>query len=124
MSIQWKPPTRRERVKKVLDKYPAVKNCCEKAAIEVLRVSKPQDPSARRLKLRPKAHIGPVMIVDSSRLLLLPKMSIGSGWYHHYCVETMEHCVDSLTGPDGTERAKYLEEHFQYHDVIDIKPVD
>ena len=45
-------------------------------------------------------------------------------WYSHTLVETVGHDADALTGADGCPSEQYLEQHFQFHEFIQIREVD
>lgn len=46
----------------------------------------------------------------------------GTQWFVHFTVEVTAHCVDALTGVDGTETERYLEEHWQYPEFLALEP--
>ena len=46
------------------------------------------------------------------------EIELGQRWFHHFTVEVAAHCVDALTGADGTPRSAYLDKHWTETDAI------
>ena len=61
---------------------------------------------------------------------LVPKKPHIPYWGAHTYVETLEHAVDAVTGPDGYEAASYVNDHWHWNDrlyekvEIDVATVD
>lgn len=97
----------RDRVERVLASYPAASGRCESAAWEVLPIGCERDPEAQVWQLLP-----------SEGLYVVPRIELAQRWFHHFTVEVEAHCVDALTGADGTPTAAYLDEHWTETDAI------
>jgi len=56
---------------------------------------------------------------------VLPKQSIGDPpWTYHATTAVEAHCVDVLTGVDGTPRELYLHEHWKEPDALCWSEID
>lgn len=106
MAIAWNQ-SQRLLVERALADYPVSSGRCESAAWAILPACREQDSGSVVWRLSP-----------TEGRYLSPKAEVGGPWYHHVTVELLAHCVDSLTGADGTSRSSYLEEHWQYPDAI------
>jgi hypothetical protein len=105
-------------VRDVLAAHPVTKPDCLRAAGYIHPLALHQDPNARFWLLRPDPYCGPVAMIEEGSIGFHPKMPPAPRWVYHVCVETDEHCVCVLTGPDGVPKASYLEEHFKEADAI------
>ncbi len=110
MSIEWTAKQRRE-VEECLARNPANSGNCLEVARGILPIGQEQDVNARPWKLRPRPGQGRFVV---------PKVSVGNRWFHHFTVEAVEHCVDALTGPDGTQIPGYLAEHWRYSEALEL----
>lgn len=45
-------------------------------------------------------------------------------WFSHTLVETRNHDVDALTGPEGHAAEAYLERYWHFHEQLDVREVD
>ena len=108
MAIDWNE-LQRSRVGDILDEHPLTSGRCEDAARAILPVASDVDTGARirHLKARP-----------GQGRFVLPRAKLGARWYHHASVQAQHHYVDALTGVDGTPGPRYLEDHWQYPDVL------
>lgn len=80
---------------------------CAAAAREVLPVANHRDLQARAQILRP-----------TEGRYVATRITAGQKWRHHVSVTVEQHFVDALTGADGTEASRYLEQHFQHPDAV------
>lgn len=94
--IAW-TSDQRARVEQVLTSYPVASGRCESVAWEILPIGRERDPSG---------------------LYVVPRVELTQFWFHHFTVELDAHCVDALTGADGTPRSTYLGEHWTETDAI------
>lgn len=106
MPVDWFAG-QRDAVAVLLDAHPAESGRCLEAARGVLPIAQKRDGDARPFKL-----------VPLEGRFVVPRLSVGRRWFHHYAVEVVAHCVDALTGPDGSSRSDYLDRHWQYGDRI------
>ena len=72
------------------------------------------DANARGVQLKPRAPAR----------WLVPKHSHFPYWSSHILIETREHDVDAITGPEGHRADAYLDKFWQFPDRIDARPVD
>lgn len=112
MAIPWKPEHRR-RVVKILDDHPLNSGRCAAAAQKILPLARGCDPGARALNITPR---GRARYVE-------PIVRLERRWYHHVTTEAAEHCVDILTGADGTESEDYLGKHWMHPEWLEVKPL-
>lgn len=117
MTIGWSPEARRA-VAAALAKHPVRSGRCADAAREVLPFALQHDPVAQPNLVRPGPKAPRASYVLPRGVLPTPR------WTHHVTVGVEAHCVDSLTGPDGTAREGYLTEHFQYAEYLEMADVD
>ena len=108
MPIAWTRP-QRQRVQRALRDHPADSGWCEQAARRILPTAHERDAAAQIWQLWP---------ADEDASFVIPKMPSGVLWYIHYTVEAEQHCVDALTGVDGTPRDSYLETHWKAPDQL------
>jgi hypothetical protein len=108
MPIAWTRP-QRQRVQRALRDHPADSGRCEQAARRILPTAHERDAAAQIWQLRP---------ADEDASFVIPKAPAGVLWYIHYTVEAEQHCVDALTGVDGTPRDSYLETHWKAPDQL------
>lgn len=94
MPIAWTRP-QRQRVQRALRDHPADSGRCEQAARRILPTAHERDAAAQIWQLWP---------ADEDASFVIPKAPAGVLWYIHYTVEAEQHCVDALTGVDGTPR--------------------
>ncbi len=106
MSIEW-TPGQRERVQALLTKHPVPSARCEAAARGILPIGRERDGTAQIWRLDP-----------AEGRYVVPRVRLKFPWFYHLTVETEAHCVDALTGVDGTSRATYLDEHWTEVDAI------
>ena len=92
---------------RVLARYPVGSGRCESAAWEILPVGRERDEKAQIWQL-----------VPTEGIYVVPKVEQDVFWFHHFTVEVDAHCVDALTGVDGTIRSAYLDEHWTETDAI------
>lgn len=92
-----------EAVEAVLLAHPTASGRCFEAARAVRVIARDRDPGARVWKIRPRKG-----------RFVVPKLSIGQRWFHHFTVEVDRHGVDALTGPDGTRWEAYLSTHWEH----------
>ena len=105
MPIRW-TAREREQISRVLQAHPSASGQCVEAADEIVEVAADRRPKIWQLWPAEGDYV-------------LPKVSVGELWYYHFTVEAEAHCVDALTGQDGTRCASYPEEHWKEHDAID-----
>ncbi|QRN98018.1 hypothetical protein JRI60_02790 [Archangium violaceum] len=110
MAIPWSSEQRRA-VDAVLQRHPRDSGRCDEAAQAILPIAKQCDGNARILRIRPK---GRARFVE-------PKLKPTMPWYEHHTTEVAVHCVDSLTGPDGTNVNAYLDTHWEHTDWLDVQ---
>jgi hypothetical protein len=108
MPIAWTRP-QRQRVQRALRDHPADSGRCEQAARRILPTAHERDAAAQIWQLWP---------ADEDASFVIPKAPAGVLWYIHYTVEAAQHCVDALTGVDGTPRDSYLETHWKAPDQL------
>jgi hypothetical protein len=108
MPIAWTRP-QRQRVQRALRDHPADSGRCEQAARRILPTAHERDAAAQIWQLWP---------ADEDASFVIPKAPAGVLWYVHYTVEAEQHCVDALTGVDGTPRDSYLETHWKAPDQL------
>ncbi len=106
MAIEW-APGQRERVQALLTRHPAPSGRCESAARGILPIGRERDLNAQIWRLDP-----------AEGRYVVPRARLEFPWFYHLTVETEAHCVDALTGVDGTSRASYLDEHWTEADAI------
>ncbi len=112
MTISW-DSQQKHAIHGILGKYPPDSGQCFEAADEILPVAKECDETAQILQITSKTRAP----------YITPKIRLAKPWYEHRTTEVMKHCVDSLTGPDGTESDVYLETHWKYPDALNIRPL-
>ena len=112
MAIAWNQ-AQTARVGEALDAHPATSGRCRDAAVAITPVGRELDGRARSLALTPMVG-----------RFVVPKQPVGGSWFHHYTTEVTGHCVDALTGSQGTECAAYLATHWQYDTAIRVEPAD
>ncbi len=105
-AIDW-TNGQRDQVERVLGRYPVTSGRCESAAWEILPVGRERDPKAQIWQL-----------VPTEGLYVVPKIEQDVFWFHHFTADVEAHCVDALTGADGTTRSAYLDEHWTETDAI------
>lgn len=106
MAIAWSP-AQRKLVTRLLGVYPAISGKCVTLARKLLPIARERDRDALVWRLHP-----------AEGRFVLPKTPAGEPWYYHATVETEAHCVDALTGVDGTSRESYAEEHWKEPDAL------
>ena len=105
-----------QRVAAVLQQHPAASGRCAEAARDVLPIVRERDADARGRKVVPRNPFAPFIV---------PLNVPGAGrWRHHVTVETEDHYIDALTGPDGSAVEGYLAAHWQYPDALVLIDVD
>lgn len=107
MPIGW-TPNEHDAVAAILIAYPAHSGRCFDAARNILPIAQGRDAEARPWRIKPRQG-----------RFLVPKVSVGKRWFHHYTVEVDQHGVDALTGPGGTDWRTYLPTHWQYPNALD-----
>lgn len=112
MAVRW-GPTEHAAVAAILQKHPVDSRRCADAAREILPVAHDVDSQARARILRP----------TEGRYLATHSMA-GRRWRHHVSVALMQHLVDALTGVDGTEEDRYLNQYFQFPDAVAWEDTD
>lgn len=112
MAISWKPE-QRTKVAKILDDHPLNSGRCAEAAQKILPVARACDPRARLLSITPRGRARYVQ----------PTVRLERRWYHHVTTEAVLHCVDILTGADGTEMGDYLGRHWMHPEWLEVKPL-
>lgn len=114
--IDWTLQERAE-VEAGISKYPAESGHCAALARIIHRLGKAKDERTRGIQLHAfdKGHPRPWLILKRDR----PRI-----WASHTLVETVEHRADALTGADGCPSEQYLEQHFQFHELIQVREVD
>lgn len=118
MPVRWRPKRKRTCVKDVLAAHPANKPDCLRAAGYIHALARHQDERARLWLLRPHPDCGPVAMIEEGSIGFHPAIPNAPRWVYHVCVETDDHCVCTLTGPDGAPKASYVETHFKEPDDI------
>lgn len=104
MTINWSE-LQRGSVDEILKRHHVHSGQCNRAAIAILPIAREVDPEAETYSIRPR----------DKRRNMAPKVSLrGSRWWVHFTVRVTEHCVDALTGPDGTAAASYLATYFDH----------
>lgn len=109
MPITW-TDDQRTAIQDCLSKHPANSSRCLEAAKEILPTARKQDSNATPWKICPRPGFG---------FFVCPKVSVKGRWFHHFTVEASSHCVDALTGIDGTLKVTYLAQHWQYGDALE-----
>jgi hypothetical protein len=120
MAIPWEP-MQRKAVYAILQKYPAESGQCDDAASEILPIAKGCDGSARLLRIVPSASAR----LKRARFIVPVKRTEkwGLPWSVHYTTEVLVHCVDALTGADGTATSVYLETHWKHSEELELQPL-
>lgn len=113
MAIPWND-TNRLSVAQAIADHPIDSGRCAALARRVLAVANPGDPAARGVQLKPRAPAR----------YLVPKHPHVPYWCSHTLVETREHDVDAITGPDGHRADAYLESFWHFPDRIEARTVD
>lgn len=113
MAIPWND-TNRLSVAQAIADHPIDSGRCAALARRVLAVANPGDPAARGVQLKPRAPAR----------YLVPKHPDVPYWCSHTLVETREHDVDAITGPDGHRADAYLESFWHFPDRIEARTVD
>ncbi len=96
-------------------RYPAPSNRCVELARVVLPCAREVDAQAHALSFKPKGVRARFLITKRP----LPRL-----WSEHVATSTRAHHVDALTGIPGCEAERYLSTHFEFHEHIDVAPVD
>ncbi len=104
----------RSTIEDAMRRFPAESGKCAALARVVLGVAQPVDPDAMGIQVKPR----------TAAPYILPKNSRGRCWHSHTLVRTQAHHVDVLTGADGCEHQRYLEEYFQYPEALQLLSVD
>ncbi|MEZ4298914.1 MAG: hypothetical protein R3B70_28450 [Polyangiaceae bacterium] len=119
MAVNWTDAEYRE-VAAGIEKYGIHTGMCAALARVVHRIAITGDPGARGVQLRCKKPVR----------YLVPKKPHVPYWGAHTYVETREHAVDSVTGPNGYQAASYVDDHWYWNDrlyeqvEIDVTTVD
>jgi hypothetical protein len=79
----------------------------------ILPVGRERDPEAQVWQL-----------VPTEGLYVVPAVEQDLFWFHHFTVEVEAHCVDALTGVDGTTRETYLDRYWTDIDAIAWVPTE
>ena len=106
MAVSWSD-TQRPRVARVLRECPVESGRCEGAARRILPVARETDDQVQIWQLWPTEGV-----------FVLAKHPDARRWRFHATVEAQAHCVDALTGVDGTAIASYLHEHWHVVDAL------
>ena len=107
MSVDWTGKERGE-VTDGIKTYGIRSGMCAALARVVHRVATAGARDARGMQLRCKG---------AARYLLPRKPNIPH-WGAHTYVETVEHAVDAVTGPDGYEAKSYVDDHWHWNDRV------
>ena len=113
MAIDW---TERERaiiVQGIANHGLRTGRCAALARI-VYGIAKPRDPNTRGLHLRP---------APGARWLV-PKAPHVPYWGSHTYVETENHAVDAIAGPDGHSAECFLQDHWEFWKTMRVSEVD
>jgi hypothetical protein len=113
VAIPWTDPDRLSVAQAIAD-HPIDSGRCAALARRVLAVAMPIDTNARGVQLKPRAPAR----------WLVPKHPHVPYWSSHTLIETREHDVDAITGPDGHRADAYLEHFWHFPDRIDARTVD
>ena len=109
MPIEW-TSAQKHKVGRILRECPALSGKCELAAKRILPLARERDSAAKARRLVP---------VPGRGFFVNPRVSLGGArWFHHVAVNAERHYVDALTGVDGTEEERYLEEHWKYPEAL------
>lgn len=118
MAIRWRPIRKRGCVKRALREHPAQSSRCDRAAVEILPIARTQDAGARLWLLRAAPECGPAACILAKGISNPPR------WAYHVCVEAQVHCVCALTGAGGTPSGQYIDDNFQYPEMVRPIPVE
>lgn len=119
MTVEWLENDYRE-VADGMQKYHVRSGMCAALARIVHRVAITATQDARGMQLRCKKAVR----------YLVPKKPHIPYWNAHTYVETQEHVVDAVTGPDGYKATSYVNDHWHWDDQsyerveIDVATVD
>jgi hypothetical protein len=119
MAIPWKP-VQRQAVYAVLQRYPAESGRCDEAASKLLPIAQECDSNAHLLRIVPSASAK----LKKARFIvpLIKTTKSWLPWSEHYTTEVVLHCVDALTGPDGTASSAYLKTHWKHPQDLELQP--
>jgi hypothetical protein len=119
VGVDWTESERRE-IADGIRKYDIRSGMCAALARVVHRVAKTGARETRGLQLRCRKAVR----------FLVPKKPHIPHWGSHTYVETGEHAVDAVTGPDGYEAASYVNDHWHWNEKfyeqveVDVAAVD
>jgi hypothetical protein len=119
VGVEWTESERRE-IADGIRKYDIRSGMCAALARIVHRVAKTGARDARGLQLRCKKAVR----------FLVPRKPHIPHWGSHTYVETGEHAVDAVTGPEGYEAASYVNDHWHWNEKfyeqieVDVAAVD
>jgi hypothetical protein len=115
MSIDW---TKEERVDvaQAIAEHPIGSGRCAALARVVFKTGAARDPNTKGRQVRPPR--------TSAARYVVPKVPHPPQWCSHTLVDTHAHSVDALTGPDGCEKASYLEQYWEYPEYLEVIDVD
>lgn len=119
MTVNWSDSEYRE-IKESIKKYDVRSGMCAALARVVHRVATTGARDARGVQLRCKKPVR----------YLVPKKPHIPYWGAHTYVETQEHAVDAVTGPDGYKAISYVGDHWHWSESfyerveIDVATVD
>jgi hypothetical protein len=101
------------RVVGLLQRFPPESNACADLARNLKPIADEHDPD-----------VIPILMTPKMGWFVSPKINVGQRWNHHVLLVLMGHCLDALTGVDGTLRNSYLEAHWNYPDQYIIERAD
>ena len=92
-----------------MEEHPAQSGRCAALARRTYPVACKEDPQ------RPQGiHLKP----RGGARYIIALAGAGIYWASHTLVETRQHALDALTGPDGFPVEEYLKNYFEYSDCI------
>lgn len=114
MAIDW-TDDEREKVEDGIARHGLQTGRCAALARVVHAVAQQRDSKARAIRMRP----------PKGATWLVPKTPHIPYWELHVYVETREHAVDAVTGPDGYSPASaYARTHWAFAELMRIDEVD
>jgi len=113
--VDWTEAERAE-LEQALGRHPVESGRCAAVARVVVRVGRARDPGSSGRQVRPRD--------GSAARFVVPRQRLARRWGSHTYGKSHGHAVDALTGATGCEASRYLHDHWQFVDFLDVVDVD
>lgn len=113
VSVKWTKDEHHKVAQAIADHGLESRRCAAVARV-VYGVAKPKDAAARGIQMQ----------APPGARWMIPKKPRIPQWNSHTYVETQEHAVDAVTGPDGYAAATYRTEHWNWSETFVVCEVD